>query len=187
VFGSEVGFDLVVEASRVRVTFYRNSIADLITNVTLIATPALITRQRQNAASALGRGAQFNAMQRLGSWSGELSYLFVDSRYGTGARIPQVARHQGSAQLTFQKHGTLATLGMRSFAYAFDDDLNLFRLPGYATLQFMVRQRITSQLTALASFDNLLDHQYLTAFSPTPNIGTPFLWRLGLRWEGHVR
>jgi len=185
-FGSEVGFDVVGEASRVRVTFYRNSIGDLVSNITLSSTPALILRQRANTASALGRGAEVNAMQRWGSWSGELSYLFVDSRYGTGSRIPQVARHQGSGQLTFQKHGTLATLGARSFSYAFDDDLNTrrFLLPGFAILQLMVRQRLTPQLTAIASFDNMLDRQFYTQFSPNANTGAPRLWRLGLRWEG---
>jgi outer membrane cobalamin receptor len=188
-FGSEAGFDLVGESSRVRVTFFRNSIEDLITNITLSSTPALITRQRANAASALGRGAEFNATQRFGDFTGELGYLFVESRYGTGARLPQVARHQGSAQLMFQKHGTLATLGMRSFSYAFDDDLNTprFLLPGFAVMQLMVRQRITPQLTAIASFDNLLDRQFYTQFSPNANTGAPRLWRIGLRWEGHVR
>ena len=29
--------------------------------------------------------------------------------------------------MTFQKRGTLATAGFRTFGYAFDDDLNLFR------------------------------------------------------------
>ena len=188
-FGSEVGLDLVGESSRVRVTFFRNSIQDLVSNITLSTTPALITRQRANSASALGRGAEFNAMQRWGSWSGELGYLFVDSRYGTGPRIPQVARHQGSGQLTFQKQGTLATLGLRSFSYAFDDDLNTprFRLPGFAVMQLMVRQRITSQLSAIASIDNMLDRQFYTQFSPNANTGAPLLWRAGLRWEGRVR
>ncbi|HTM48294.1 MAG TPA: TonB-dependent receptor [Bryobacteraceae bacterium] len=188
-FGAEAGLDLVGEASRLRLTFFRNSIADLVSNITISTTPALITRQRANAASALGRGAEFNAMQRLGAFTGELSYLFVDSRYGTGARIPQVARHQGSGQLTFQKHDTLASVGLKSFSYAFDDDLNTprFLLPGFAVLQFMVRQRITPQLTALASFDNILDRRYYTQFSPNANIGAPRLWRLGLRWEGRVR
>jgi outer membrane receptor protein involved in Fe transport len=204
-FGAEAGFDVVGESSRLRVTFYRNSIDDLVSNFTLSTTPALILRERRNIASALGRGAEFNAMQRWGSWSGELGYLFVDSRYGTGPpgvagnRVPQVARHQGSGQLTYQKHGTLATLGMRSFSYAFDDDLNTprFRLPGITIcglsahclplMQLMVRQRITPQLTAIASLDNMLDRQFYTQFSPNANIGAPRLWRIGLRWEGRVR
>ena len=29
-------------------------------------------------------------------------------------------------------------------------------------------------------------HQYYTAFTPTPNIGAPRLWRMGLRWDSRV-
>ena len=78
---------------------------------------------------------------------------------------------------------------MRSFSYAFDDDLNTprFRLPGFAVMQLMLRQRITQQLTAIASLDNMLDRQFYTQFSPNANTGPPRLWRVGLRWEGHVR
>ena len=102
-----------------------------------------------------------------------------------GNLFSQVARHQGSGQLTFHKHGTLATLGMRSFSYAFDDDLNTprFRLPGFAVMQLMLRQRITPHFTAIAALDNLLDRQFYTQFSPNANTGPPRLWRIGLRWE----
>jgi outer membrane cobalamin receptor len=189
VFGSEFGFDLAGERTHVGVTFFRNSIEDLVTNVTIPSTPPLILRQRQNAASALGRGAEFTAMRRFFDFTGEVSYLFVDSRYGTGQRVPQVARHQGSAELRYQRRGTLVTLGARSFSYAFDDDLNTlaFRLGGFATMQLVARQQITPRLSALAAFENLLDRQYVTARTPTPNLGAPRLFRIGLRWEGRVR
>src|SRR5690606_28319876 len=55
-FGAEAGFDLVAESARIAVTFYRHSLDDLITNVTLSTAPELIIRQRQNAGSALARG-----------------------------------------------------------------------------------------------------------------------------------
>jgi outer membrane receptor for ferric coprogen and ferric-rhodotorulic acid len=53
-------------------------------------------------------------------------------------------------------------------------------------MQLMLRQRITRQLTAIASLDNMLDRQFYTQFSPNANTGPPLLWRVGLRWEGHV-
>jgi outer membrane receptor protein involved in Fe transport len=64
----------------------------------------------------------------------------------------------------------------------FDDDLNLFVLPGFATAQAEVSQRLTNQLTARAGFENVLDRQYIVALTPTPNTGSPRLWRIGLRW-----
>jgi outer membrane receptor protein involved in Fe transport len=68
----------------------------------------------------------------------------------------------------------------------FEDDINLFRLPGFATVQFTLQQRLTRSLSAIAGFENLLDREYLTGFSPTPTIGAPRLWRVGLRWDGKL-
>ena len=132
VFGAEAGADWIGESSSLRFTAYRNSLDHLITNVTLSSSPTAIVRQRQNAASAVSRGVEAEFHQRLHAWDAELKYLFVDSRYVTGYRVAQIPKHQGSAQLSYQRAGTLATLGLRSYHYQFDDDLNVFRLPGYA-------------------------------------------------------
>lgn len=144
-------------------------------------------RKRENAAAALSRGVEAEYHRRLGRWTGELSYLFADSRYVTGFRIAQVPKHQGSGRIGYQRGGTTASLGVRSYAYQFDDDLNQFRLPGFATVQVVAAQRLARSLSAQASFENLLDRKFYTAFTPTPNIGAPRLWRLGLKWDGRLR
>ena len=79
------------------------------------------------------------------------------------------------------------SLGVRAFGLQFDDDVNQFLLPGYATLQLAAQQRITHNLFAQVSFENLLDRQFLVALTPMPNIGAPRLWRIGLRWDGTIR
>jgi outer membrane receptor protein involved in Fe transport len=183
VFGGEAGADWVGENSTIRVTAYRNSLADLITNVTLSSSATQIVRQRANAADAVSKGVEAAFHRRLGDFSGDLNYLYVDSRYVTGPRIAQIPRHQGTAQVNYQHKGTLATIGVRSYDYQFDDDLNQFRLPGYATVQFVARQRIAKALSADAAVENALNRVFYTAFTPTPNIGSPRLWRLGLRWH----
>ena len=66
------------------------------------------------------------------------------------------------------------------------DDLNAFRLPGYASAQFVVRQHLARSLSAEVTLENALNRQFYTAFTPTPNIGAPRLWRAGLRWDGRV-
>jgi len=181
VFGAEMGFDFVGESSRASLTFYRNSLDSLITNVTLQGG-ANIIRQRQNAAAALSRGIEATVRRDFGPVRGEISYLFADSRFSTGFRISQVPRNQGSARLTYQHKGTLVSAGVRAFSLQFDDDVNLFVLPGFATAQAEVSQRLTSQLTVRAGFENVLDRQYIVALTPTPNTGSPRLWRIGLRW-----
>ena len=186
-WGAEAGFDWTGETSLFRVTAYRNSLDNLVTNVTLSSSPSAILRQRANAAAALSRGVEAEFTQRLRNFTGELKYLYVDSRYVTGFRVAQIPRNQGAAQLTWQRAGTLASLGLRAYAYQFDDDLNVYRLPGYASLQFVLRQRLVRTLSAEMTLENALDRQFYTAFTPTPNIGAPRLWRVGLRWDGRVR
>jgi outer membrane receptor protein involved in Fe transport len=186
VFGAEAGLDFVGESSNLRVTFFRSSLDKLITNVTLSSSSNSILKQRQNAAAALSRGAEISARRRWRAWSGEIGYLYADSNYVTGKRIPEVPHSQGSAMLSFDKGGTMASAGIRAYGSQFDDDLNQFLLAGYTTVQLMVRQRLTKGLSASASFENLLNRQYYVAFTPTPNIGAPRLWRIGLRWQGRL-
>lgn len=182
VFGSEFGFDFVGESTRAGLTFYRNELDSLITNVTL-QTGANIIRQRRNAAAALSRGIEASIRRDFRDFHGEISYLLADSRFLTGPRISQVPRNQGTARLTYQHKGTLASAGIRAFSLQFDDDLNAFILPGFATMQAELAQRLTKQFTIRASFENVLDRQYIVALTPIPNTGSPRLWRIGLRWS----
>jgi len=182
-FGAEVGADWVGERSRAGLTFFRNELNEIITNVTLTITPALITRQRRNAGSALNRGIEIDLRHQFGHFRWDGSYLFVDSRFVTGPRIPQVARHQGSSQLTWNWRKTSASASLRSASLQFEDDRNTQLLPGYAAVQGVIRQQLTAQLAMHVAIENLLNREYLTGFTPAPQIGPPRLWRVGLRWE----
>ena len=181
-FGAEVGLDIVGERSRASVTFYRNDLEHLITNVTL-QTGATIIRQRQNATAALSRGIEANVRHTWGPWQGELSYLLADSRFFNGLRISQVPRNQGSGQLTYRHKQTFVSGAVRSYSLQFDDDLNQFKLPGFATVQLAAEQHLARGFSLNASIENLLDRQFYVGFSPTPTIGAPRLWRAGIRWE----
>lgn len=184
--GLEAGLDWMGENRRLGVTVFRNWMSDIITNVTLRATAALIERQRQNAVEARSSGAEIELRQRWGFLLAEASYLFADSRFLHATRLPQIPKHQGSAQLSYARGGTLATFGLRSYGLQFEDDLNLFRLPGYAVVQWSLRQRIRGGISAVAAMENALNRTFLVGFSPTPTIGAPRLWRIGLRWDGSL-
>jgi outer membrane receptor protein involved in Fe transport len=185
-FGAEAGADLVGESRKLSFTVYRNSLADLITNITLSSTPSLIVRQRRNAAAAIARGIEVDGQARWGRLLADLSYLFADSRFDGGARVPQVPRHQGSGRLSYSTADTLVSLSARSFSAQFEDERNLreFLLPGYASVQLSARRRLVGGLSALVSVENVLDREYLVGLSPTPLVGAPRLWRLGLHWGG---
>lgn len=186
-FGSELGVDYSGETTRAGVTFFRTSMTDLITNVTLLSTPSLIERQRQNAGAAMTRGVEANATQRWGNLRLELAWLYSDSQFANRKLIPQVPKHAGNALLLWSRGKTLVSGGLRSFSAQYEDELNSFRLPGYATVQLALRHGLTDQVSAVASFENLMDRRYYTGFTPVPAIGAPRLWRAGLRWEGRVR
>ena len=185
-FGAEVGFDLYAESVLVTATGFRHEVDDIITNVTLSVGGGTIVRQRQNAASALARGVEFEVRKRWSVWETSAAYLFSDTRFRSGARVPQVPRHQGSAQLIYSRPTTVAALTFRSYSMQFEDDLNLFRLAGFGVLQLAVRQRLGGGLSAHLAVENALDRQYSVGFSPTPLVGAPRLWRAGLRWDGRV-
>jgi len=84
--------------------------------------------------------------------------------------------------LNFQHKGTFIATGIRSFALQYEDDRNTLRLPGFASVQVMLRQKLMKRLSFTMAFENLLDREYLTGLGVVPNIGPPRLIRAGLRW-----
>jgi len=181
-WGAEAGLDWVGENSLLRLTAYRNKLNDLITNVTLSSSPTAIVRQRANAADAVSRGFEADFRERYRNWTAELRYLYVESRYVTGFRVAQIPKSQGTAQVTYHRNKTLLTAGVRSFTYQFDDDLNQFKLPVYTTASLVARQHLSRSLSADLTLENALNRIFYTAFTPTPNIGSPRLIRVGLHW-----
>jgi outer membrane receptor protein involved in Fe transport len=184
--GYETGVDWSGESTQITVNAFHNSLNNLIDNATLSTTPTLIVRQRENFPSATSRGFEVNMTHRWHSLNAQAGYMYADARLGTGQRIPEVPKQQGTASLTYSKRSTLLSVGIRSFGLEFDDDLNQFKLPGYASLQAGAQQKLTKSLAAVASVDNLLDRQFLVALTPSPNTGQPRLWRVGLRWNGSL-
>ncbi|HYO83821.1 MAG TPA: TonB-dependent receptor, partial [Bryobacteraceae bacterium] len=159
-FGAEAGFDYNGEYAKVSVTFYRNGLDDLITNVTLSSTPTLIVRQRRNAAEALTRGIEVRSEWNWRQWTADASWLLADARFSTGERIPQVPRHSGSARLSWHNGPTLASLTMRAFSGQFEDDRNQFLLPGFTTVQLAWLRNIGRGVSLIAEADNLLNREY---------------------------
>jgi outer membrane cobalamin receptor len=185
--GVETGFDWTGERTRMSFTLFRNELDNLIDNATLSTSPTLILRMRENFPSALSRGLEASATRRWNHWTAQAAYLFADARLSTGQRIPEIPKQQGTAQLSFNGKTTIVSAGLRAFGLQFDDDLNQFLLPGFATIGLTAEQRLIKNLSAVASVDNLLDRTYLVALTPTPNTGEPRIWRFGLRWSGKIR
>lgn len=186
IFGAEAGLDWVGESSRIGVTFFRNDLRDIVTNVTLRSSATEIVRQRQNASQALAKGMEIDLRHRWRQLTGEASYLFVDTRFTTGFKTPQVPKHQGSAQLSWMGKRTSLSAGVRVVGAQFEDDINRFLLPGFAVAQFSARQQIWRGLSAQLVTENLFNREFVVGFSPTPLVGSPRLIRAGIRWDGRI-
>ena len=181
--GGEAGMDWQARAALARVSLFWNAIDDLVGNVTLSSAPNQIIRQRRNLVAAATRGVEIELHKNLRRFRASAAYLFVDSRLENRLRIPQVGRHQGSAHLLYDSGSTLASIGIRSYSLQFEDDLNRFRLPGFAAVQVAARRRLARGFSILASAENLLNRTYLVGISPNPIIGAPRLLRAGVRWD----
>jgi outer membrane cobalamin receptor len=185
-FGSEIGADYGSEKGGLHITAFRNAMNGLITNATLTTTATTITRQRQNTGDSESRGFEISVDRRWHDWRGQIAYLYADSYYKTDYVIPQVARNQGSAGISYEHGRLMASLSMRAVSSQFDADLNTFKLPGFATMQLSVRERLMKNVSASLELENLLDRLYYTGFTPNPTIGAPRLIRIGIRWDGKL-
>ncbi len=186
VFGSEVGAGFVGERTHITLNLFRDSLDNLIENATLSDTNDFILRERMNGPPAISRGIEASASRGWRSFQSQLSYLFVDSHYdASGLRIPEVAKNQGSAQVSYQKRDLSISASLRTYSSQFDDDLNHFLLPGFASIAANGRERLSKSVWMIAEMENILNHQYYVALTPLPNTGTPRVWRIGLRWEQH--
>ncbi|MDR3718499.1 MAG: TonB-dependent receptor [Bryobacteraceae bacterium] len=180
--GVESGADWVGERTQLSITLYRNSLGNLITNVTQSATPLLITRQRENTNSALARGVEAKLTRRLGPLRFESAYLLADSRVASGLRVPQVAKQQGTAQLIYDSGANLLEAGVRASGLQFEDDLNAYLLPGYAVWHLTARRTLPRGFSLNLQVENLMNREVVAGYSPTPLVGAPRLIRAGVRW-----
>jgi outer membrane receptor protein involved in Fe transport len=175
----------------VRGSLFWNEINRPVANVTLTTTPALITRQRQNLGRTRSRGVELEADARLNhDWKLSAGYLFADATVVKfpanqtleGLMIPQVPRHQFTFQLRFDKP-SIATVSFqgRASSSQFDDDLNLFRLGSYFTLDAFASRRVSHSLAVFLAVENLLNQRYEVGKTPVTTLGPPILVRAGLR------
>ena len=193
--GGEAGarFYLFKQKLDSRVTAFWTEINRPIANVTLNATPALITRQRQNLGRTRSRGIEIETEARLDRhWTINGGYLLSDATVLEfpantsleGLRIPQVPKHQATLQLRYA-NPSWVTLGVQARAggQQFDDDQNRFPLGRYFTLDAIASRRVNSKWDVFVAAENLLNQRYLTGRTPVTTIGPPILVRGGIRFR----
>jgi outer membrane receptor protein involved in Fe transport len=177
--------------SAVRLTAFYTRIDRTISNVTIASTPALITRQRQNAGTTRAVGFEIDAETRVGAVELNAGYLFADSRVTqfpsntalVDKFIPQVPRHQFTFQTRLPwKTWTFALQG-RASSEQFDDDLNQFRLESFFQADAFVSKRIKEKLEIFAAVENFFNSHFSVGRTPVRTVSSPINGRLGIRWR----
>jgi outer membrane receptor protein involved in Fe transport len=188
--GVDAGIGGEWKRAAMRTTFFFGRVEDPVANVTLTTTPALITRQRQNAGRLESRG-----LQLTGTWAISSAlrvrgdYQFADSQivaFGpnpqlVGKQTPQVPRHSFATSLLFDRGPWAASLQGRVSGNQFDDDLNQFALGGASSFDAYLARRWGSHFQTYFAAENILDSEDLIGRTPVPTVGLPFTFRGGIR------
>jgi outer membrane receptor protein involved in Fe transport len=184
---------LLKEKLSFRGTIFFNRVDRPVANVTLLTTPALITRQRQNLGSTRSNGLELQTEASLRKyWFLSASYLFADASVVKfpantaleGLLIPQVARHQFTFQARYA-NARLLTFSVqgRAASSQFDDDQNLFRLSSYFNLDAFASHRLNEKLEIFCAVENVLNQRYEVGKTPVTTLGPPIQVRAGLRLQ----
>ena len=174
-----------------RAVFFWMEVSDTIANVTLISTPTLVTRQRQNLGRTRSRGVEAEAEAQLTDLVAlAAGYLYADStvesfpanRKLEGLRVPQVPRHQGTLQARVRfPSGALVSVQARGATAQFEDDENAFELGSFVVFDALASFPVTRALELFIAGENLLDRRYDIARTPVRNTAPPRFVRGGLR------
>jgi outer membrane receptor protein involved in Fe transport len=186
----EAGASFIRGRTTLRATGFLNALDDAITNVTVSTTPALITRERRNAGSIDAPGLELEAAFSLTDrMRASVSASFVDSRFGddapggiAGNRTPQSPRYQTAAELGWD--GPPLSLAARVLLTGaqYEDDRNTLLLNEAVTVDLMVSRTFAPGWLGFVAGENLFDEDYDVGRTPLRTIGSPRMFRVGLRW-----
>ena len=174
-----------------RVTAFITEIDRTISNVTIAVTPALITRQRQNAGQTRTSGIEIDAETRIKRLELNAGYLFADSRvtqFASNPRlvdnfIPQVPRHHFTFQARLPWRTWIFSMQGRATGEQFDDDLNALRLEPFAQLDAFVSRRMMEKWEVFAAVENIFNSRYSVGRTPVRTVSAPINARFGIRWN----
>jgi outer membrane receptor protein involved in Fe transport len=200
--GYQAGADYAVGSSwLLRATYFDGWLSNVITNVTLSATPVLITEKRENLGRVRPRGEEFSLRRQALSWLtlwGSYTHLNSDVTVAPevaliGKQIPHMPRNNASAEALGTWHGWQTSLEERFGGYEFEDDRNTITLPSFWTTDLYVSRTLPSGpdwLRGLAPYigiENLWNRRYAVAVTPTPNLNSPRAVTAGVQLQFGAR
>jgi outer membrane receptor protein involved in Fe transport len=192
--GGEAGASLPTRGNRLtlRGNFFWSEIAEPVANVTLISTPALITRQKQNLGLTQARGFEVaGEMRATARLQVSAAYLFVNSTVVSfaanpslqGLFLPQVAQNQFGVQVSYAGKNWTVGAQARFLGNQFDDDQNLLPLGRAFSLDAQVSRQIKWHTSVFFAVQNLTNDRFGVSATPVLTEGPPIFVRGGLRFE----
>jgi outer membrane receptor protein involved in Fe transport len=187
--GGEISALLAQGPWTARATFFHTTLGDAIANVTLSITPALTTRQRQNAATVQSQGVELEGDWRpTPQWSlgGQLTATAAGFTGGAagldGLDVPQVPRYQAALSVRFtDPRWVTATLQTRVVGRQFEDDRNTLVLDDATVVDVFASRAVASRLTVFVGIENLFDSEVQVGRTPILSVGLPRTAHGGVR------
>ncbi|CAN5178504.1 TonB-dependent receptor [soil metagenome] len=188
---AEAGAAFSRKGMSIRASVFRTEIDGAVGNITLMVTPNLITRQRQNAGLTRSRGVEVEGEVRFRQFDVSAGYLFADStvvNFPTnttieGLRVPQVPRHQFTAQIRYTVGQWTLAMQARASGEQFDDDLNQFRLEPFGQADVFISRRMTENLQIYGAVENVFNSRYSIGRTLIRTVSSPSNMRVGVRWK----
>jgi outer membrane receptor protein involved in Fe transport len=185
-----LNFSTFSKSLSVRGNIFSTIVSNPVVNVTLLTTPNLITRQRQNAGRTHARGLEFDAEVSLRSnLKLSASYLLVDSRVTNfpansdlnGKFLPQIPGQQLSAQINYRPHRNFfLSFQTRISGSQFEDDLNALRLRPFFTLDAFASYKLPKRISIITAVENVFNNRYDIGLTPNRITSAPRFVRFGL-------
>jgi outer membrane receptor protein involved in Fe transport len=174
-----------------RVTVFHNVLDDAISNITLTTTPALITRERQNADQLGSSGVEVEGDVRPHPRvTISLFGAFTSAHYTSTPkqpaiqdnRVPQVPIYQiGTGVIAETPRVATFSVQARFIGSQYEDDLNELVLENYVVVDASASRPLTRTVHLFLGVENLFDVEYDVARTPVRSIGWPFTVRAGVR------
>jgi outer membrane receptor protein involved in Fe transport len=175
-----------------RVTAFANTLDGAIANVTILSTPALITRIRQNSDEIRAKGAEIEVDYRPHpTVTVNAQTTFTSSRFEgsvatptlAGNHVPQVPAVQFGAGVTWSSNLLTVAGLVRGSSDQYDDDLNTpaFELNKFAIVDISISRQLARTIQGFFGVENLFDEEYDTARTPLRSVGWPRTVRAGVR------
>jgi outer membrane receptor protein involved in Fe transport len=191
--GGEAGISQLLWRNRLtlRGNFFWNQIADPVANVTLTATPTLITREKENLGISQARGFELSGQFQLTSRIQiSAAYLFVNStvlNYAAnpalqGNFLPQAPQSQFSFQASYTGKNWTAGIQGRFSGNQFDDDQNLLPLGRAFSLDAQISRKLGKGTSIFFAAQNLTNDRFGVEATPVLVVGPPIFVRGGFRF-----